>query len=141
MATLSGSVSLLRAFSVSLLNKLLSLYSLSSVCEIHSSASRDKNLALPLQNHPLRTLQKSRTSFLEYFPRNPTTRNLCHVETPSILGVDAAKKACHAPRPPPLPGKPLAYFWEGCPAFRELNHHNLAHLPQSDRWGFPCSQP
>ena len=37
MATLSGPLSLLRASSVSLLNKLLLLYSFSFVCKIHSS--------------------------------------------------------------------------------------------------------
>ena len=37
VATLWGTLSLLRAFSISLLNKLLSLYSLTVVHKIHSS--------------------------------------------------------------------------------------------------------
>ena len=47
MATLSGPLSPLRAFSVSLLNKLLSLCSLSVVREIHSSSPWDKTQAPP----------------------------------------------------------------------------------------------
>lgn len=49
MATLLGPLSLLRASSVYLLNRRLSFYSPSLVCEINSSTPWDKNIAIPLQ--------------------------------------------------------------------------------------------
>ena len=56
VATLSGPLSLLRAFSVSLLNKPPSLCSLAIVREIHSSTLWDKNQALPCHaGWPLKT--------------------------------------------------------------------------------------